>query len=111
MNHQPGATIIRTFAEFDLWLGHAVRGTSRRHQLWLGRPGKGKTARLHRNVRNTVGHDMFPSQKGRVDAPIYGGRITPGKWFVRGWQHHLEPLLCLNDVLIRRVDADWESML
>ena len=48
---------------------------------------------------------------GRVEAPIYSGRMTPAKWFIRGWQHHLEPLLCLNDLSIRRVDPDWEAML
>ena len=35
--------------------------------------------------------------------------MTPAKWFIRGWQHHLEPLLCLNDIHIRRVDPDWEA--
>ena len=97
--------------DFDAWLGHAVQGRSKRHQLWLGRPGKGKTARLHRHIENTVGQRMFPHLKGRVAGPIYSGRITPAKWFIQGWQHRLEPLLCLNDVAIRRVDTDWESML
>src|SRR5271155_3054907 len=98
----PGTSVIRRFADFDLWLGHAVQGRSKRHQLWLGRPGTGKTARLHRHVKNTVGTDMFPALGGRIPAPIYAGRITPAKWFIRGWQHHLEPLLCLNDVSIPR---------
>lgn len=111
MIHHPGTTVVRRLADFDLWLGHAVRGRSKRHQLWLGRPGKGKTARLHRHVKNSVGNDMFSCLEGRVEAPIYSGRITPAKWFIRGWQHHLEPLLCLNDVTIRRVDDAWESML
>jgi hypothetical protein len=111
MKRPNGTRVIRTFAEFDQWLGHAVEGRSNRHQLWLGRPGKGKTARLHRHVQNTVGKDMFPAIKGRIQAPVYSGRITPAKWFIRGWQHHLEPLLCLNDVSIRRVDDAWESML
>lgn len=111
MHQKLGVTVVRTFADFDLWLGHAVQGRSKRHQLWLGRPGKGKTARLHRHVRNTVGHDPNPHLEGRVSAPIYAGRMTPSKWFIRGWQHRLEPLLCLNDLAIRRVDPDWESML
>lgn len=111
MDNYSGATLVRRFADFDLWLGHAVQGRSKRHQLWLGRPGKGKTARLHRHVKNTIGHDLFPRLERRVAAPVYSGRITPAKWFVRGWQHHLEPLLCLNDVSIRRVDDAWESML
>ena len=110
-DYHSGTRIVRRFADLDLWLGHAVQGRSKRHQLLLGKPGKGKTARLHRHVRNTIGHDLFPKQPGRVAAPIYSGRITPAKWFVRGWQHHLEPLLCLNDVSIRRVDEAWESML
>jgi hypothetical protein len=105
-----GVTVVRTFADFDLWLGHAVRGRSKRHQLWFGRPGKGKTARLHRHVRNLAGADLFPDLKGRVEAPIYVGRMTPAKWFIRGWQHRLEPLLCLNDLSIRRLDQDWEAM-
>jgi hypothetical protein len=111
MNEHPGRTVVRTFRDFDLWLGHAIHGRSRRHQLWLGRPGTGKTARLHRHVRNGVGADLFPGRPGRVEAPIYAGTITPAKWFIRGWQHHLEPLLCFNDVSIRRVDATWEAML
>ena len=111
MDQHRGVTVVHTFADFDLWLGHAVRGRSNRHQLWLGRPGKGKTARLHRHVRNSAGADLFPDLMGRVEAPIYAGRMTPAKWFIRGWQHHLEPLLCLNDLSIRRVDPDWEAML
>ena len=97
--------------DFDRWLGHVVQGRSKRHQLWLGRPGKGKVARIHRAVQNSVGSDMFPDLQGRVVAPIYGGRVTPAKWFIRGWQHHLEPLLVLNDIDIRRMDTSWESML
>jgi hypothetical protein len=54
---------------------------------------------------------MFPSMRGRVECPVYSGRITPAKWYVRGWQHRLESLLCLNDVTIQRVDTAWESML
>lgn len=104
-------TTVRTFHDFDLWLGHAVSGRSNRHQLWLGRPGTGKTARLHRHVRNTVGTDDFPGLPGRVAAPIYTGRITPPKWYVRGWQHRLERLLCLNDVTIHTMDLAWESLL
>jgi hypothetical protein len=111
MNEHPGRTVVRTFRDFDLRLGHAVHGRSRRHQLWLGRPGTGKTARLHRHISNSVGVDLFPDLPGRMAAPIYSGTITPAKWYIRGWQHHLEPLLCLNDVSIRRVDAAWEAML
>ena len=51
-----------------------------------------------------------PKIKGRVEAPIYSGFVTPAKWFIRGWQHHLDPLLLLNDVDIRRGDA-WQSLL
>jgi hypothetical protein len=111
MDQHRGVTVVRTRAEFDRWLAHAVLGRSNRHQLWLGRPGKGKTARIHLHVKNTVGSDVFPDREGRVEAPIYSGRITPAKWFVRGWQHHLEPLVCFNDVSIRRRDEAWEAML
>ena len=71
----------------------------------------GTTSRLHRHVQNSVGSDMSPRLGGHVEAPVYSGRVTPAKWFIRGWQHRLEPLLCLNDVSIRRVDDAWESML
>jgi hypothetical protein len=112
MTHEyRGAQTVRTFQEFDRWLGHAVHGRSPRNQLWLGRPGVGKTARIQRLVRNSVGSDRYPDLQGRVEAPIYGGRITPAKWFIRGWQHRLEPLLILNDLQIGRVDSAWESML
>lgn len=107
----PGATIVRRFDEFDRRLASVVQERSNRHQLWLGRPGSGKTARLHRHVKNLVGHDMFPRLEGRVEAPIYEGRITPAKFFIRGWQHHLEPLLCLNDVSIHKMDVSWEMLL
>jgi hypothetical protein len=111
MQHPARATIVRTFADMDAWMGAAVRGKIERHQLWLGRPGSGKTARLHRHIKNRVEHDMFPGLQDRAEAPIYSGRITPAKWFIRGWQHHLEPLLALNDVSISRIDESWESML
>ena len=100
-----GVTTVRRLEDFDRWLQYAVEGKTCRHQLWLGRSGTGKTARLHKHVKNTIGHDMFPHMEGRVEAPIYSGRITPAKWYVRGWQHHLDPLLLLNDVDIRRVDG------
>jgi hypothetical protein len=111
MYEQLGITIVRKFKDFDRWLGHVVQGRSKRHQLWLGKPGKGKTARIHRAVKNSVGSDLFPDLTGRVMAPIYGGRVTPAKWYIRGWQHRLEPLLVLNDVDIRRMDTAWESLL
>ena len=76
---------------------------------WAGR--QGQTARLAPPYENTVGHVCFPHLKGRVAGPIYSGRITPAKWFIQGWRRRLEPLLCLNDVAIRRVDTDWESVL
>jgi hypothetical protein len=49
--------------------------------------------------------------KDRLPVPYYHGRITPGKWYIRGWQHQDDPLLILNDPHIRPTDADWESML
>jgi hypothetical protein len=104
-NEHRGARNVRTFEDFDRWLGHVVQGRSTRHQLWLGRPGVGKTARIQRLVENSVGNDRYPDLQGRVRAPIYGGRITPAKWFIRGWQHRLEPLLILNDLQIGRLDS------
>ncbi|WP_210420383.1 hypothetical protein [Aquisphaera giovannonii] len=106
-----GAVTVRIFADLDRWPGHAVRGLSDRHQLWIGPPGKGKTARVHRDVANSICDDPFAGMEGRVAAAIYTGRITAAQWFVRGWQHRLEPLLVLNDVTIGRGDAAWRDML
>src|SRR4051812_1223856 len=111
MHAHNGVHVVRTFAEFDRWLGHSASGRSTRHQLWLGRPGKGKTARLHKHVKNTVGEEYFPDAQGRVEAPIYSGRVTPAKFFARGWQHHLDPLVCFNDLAIHRLDHAWEALL
>ena len=106
-----GLVKVTRRADFHRKLQAAAEGRARRHQLWLGPPGKGKTTGLHRFFRNTVGYDLLPRLAGRVDAPIYGGTVKPAKLFFRGWQHHLDPFLIWNDLAIPRDSDEWLGMI
>jgi hypothetical protein len=103
--------LVKTFGDFRRLMGHAVAGRSPMHQLWLGRPGCGKTWMAHKLVENSVGADLCPHLGGRVRAPIYGGRITPAKFYVRMWLHHLDPLIVFNDLFIPAMNDAWEALL
>jgi hypothetical protein len=65
---------------------------------------------VHQHIKSTVGTDPFPESLGRAEAPVYGGRMTAPKLYIRGWEHRFEPLLVLNDVSITP-NSDWASML
>ena len=41
------------------------RVRTKQHQIWIGAPGKGKTALIHKHVKNSVGYDMFPDYRGK----------------------------------------------
>lgn len=102
-------TSVRTFGEFDQWLGHTVQGKA---SPALARPTwKMQDGTAPQACQEYPWSRPFPMITGRVEAPIYPGRITPAKWFIRGWQHHREPLFFLNDIAIRKVDQSRESML
>jgi hypothetical protein len=79
----------------------------------MGPPGRGKTLRLLKHFRplTAADHPTTRHIEDRLPVPFYQGRVTPAKWFVRGWQHQEDQLLVLNDLHIRPTDASWESML
>ena len=109
----PNLRLLDTVEGLDRWLRHVQDGRCERHLLISGPPGKGKTLRLLRHFRplTAADHPTTRHIADRLAAPLYGGRVTPAKWFIRGWQHQDDPLLILNDLHIRPTDMDWESML
>jgi hypothetical protein len=105
--------VLDTVEALDRWLLHVKEGRTERHLLIMGPPGKGKTLRLMRHFRPVTAADHPKSRRisDRLPVPYYHGRITPAKWYIRGWQHQDDPLLILNDPHIRPTDWGWESML
>jgi hypothetical protein len=79
----------------------------------LGPPGKGKTMRVMKHFQplTAADHPKCRRIKDRLPVPYYHGRITPAKWYIRGFQHQDDPLLILNDPYIKSTDSAWESML
>jgi hypothetical protein len=109
----PDLRVLNTVDDLDRWLLHVKKRRADRHLLILGPPGKGKTLRLMHHFRpmTAADHPKCRHIPDRLPVPYYHGRMTPGKWYIRGWQHQDDPLLILNDLHIRSTDADWEAML
>jgi hypothetical protein len=109
----PNLRVLDTVEALDRRLLHVKEGRAERHLLIMGPPGKGKTLRLMRHFQplTAADHPKCRRVQDRLPVPYYHGRITPGKWYIRGWQHQDDRLLILNDPHIRPTDADWESML
>src|SRR5262249_50489859 len=109
----PNLRLLDRVEDLDRWLTHVQEGRCERHLLILGPPGKGKTLRLLRHFRplTATDHPTTRHIADRLETPFYGGRVTPAKWYIRGWQHQESSHLILNDLHIKPTDTDWESML